>query len=215
MSNQTSESPQTISIHSLLMIVGLILGIAVLIVLGLFFWQVRGGFSGDPADWGAFGSYVGGTLATVVAMISAIAVIYTISLQKKILDTTQKFSLQTIEQQRKIISSTLEFNESTHLENHRQRLLNVLSIHLDKLVRKKQGSELTVAKVMEENGLSQPSGRAQFMGSVARVKKINNEMDIITTAIVKFSREKFDNVDEINEIFDREYLPLITEIPKA
>ncbi len=62
----------------------LLLFIAALIIVlpwVLTFWNV--GISNFPSDWGVFGDYLGGTLATFTSMLALVALIYTYNSQQK------------------------------------------------------------------------------------------------------------------------------------
>ena len=54
-----------------------------IITFGLYFKNFSGEFSSSQADWGSFGSYVGGTIGAVFASLSFLALIYTVYLQRK------------------------------------------------------------------------------------------------------------------------------------
>ena len=53
------------------------------VVFGLYFHNFSGEFSKNPSDWGSFGSFVGGTIGSVFASLSFLALIYTVYIQRK------------------------------------------------------------------------------------------------------------------------------------
>lgn len=60
---------------------GLVAGLAVVLLpWALTFW---GATSGDPANWGQFGDYLGGTLATLISVLALISLLYTFGQQQK------------------------------------------------------------------------------------------------------------------------------------
>lgn len=63
---------------------GLFIGTAAaLLPWALTFW---GSSSTDPASWGQFGDYLGGTLATLISMLALVALLFTFGQQQKQID---------------------------------------------------------------------------------------------------------------------------------
>lgn len=60
--------------------VGVIASIIFIMAWILSFWDSS--FSGDPADWGVFGDYIGGTLATILAAGSFFGLLYSVIQQR-------------------------------------------------------------------------------------------------------------------------------------
>jgi uncharacterized membrane protein len=54
-----------------------------IVIFVLYFQNFSGEFSTNQSDWGSFGSYVGGTIGSVFASLSFLALIYTVYLQRK------------------------------------------------------------------------------------------------------------------------------------
>jgi uncharacterized membrane protein len=68
--------------------------ISVALVIAPWVYQFHGvSFSGDPANWGVFGDYLGGVLSTIVSILGFIAVIVTIKIQSRGI-TAQLSSIQ-------------------------------------------------------------------------------------------------------------------------
>ena len=55
--------------------------------------QFGGGYSSEPDNWSAFGSYMGGVLGPLVSLLTLIAVIRTVYLQRELLDAQREEAL--------------------------------------------------------------------------------------------------------------------------
>ncbi|WP_332773339.1 hypothetical protein [Pseudomonas sp. ESBL1] len=55
--------------------------------------QFDGGYSPEPGDWSAFGSYMGGVLGPLVSLLTLIAVIRTVYLQRELLGAQREEAL--------------------------------------------------------------------------------------------------------------------------
>jgi hypothetical protein len=65
------------------LLIGLIVCATVVLLPWLFRFSDSGGLSTSPDDWADFGSYIGGTLSSLVAALALIALLYTISQQHR------------------------------------------------------------------------------------------------------------------------------------
>lgn len=104
-------------------------------IFGLYFLTFSGGFSVKQSDWGSFGSYVGGTIGSVFASLSFLALIYTVHLQRKELKvaiTALNKSAEAHEQQ--VENNIIQKFESTFyslLELHNNALRDLISSETD------------------------------------------------------------------------------------
>lgn len=75
----------------LLIFLTVILIIALLVVFGvfIFYYKFHYGISDNNADWGTFGDFVGGTLNPILSFLGLIALLFTIFLQSKELESTR------------------------------------------------------------------------------------------------------------------------------
>jgi hypothetical protein len=60
------------------------------VVFTFYFMEFNGGFSSQNADWGTFGDFIGGTLNPLLSFLGLIALLLTIVLQSKELESTRK-----------------------------------------------------------------------------------------------------------------------------
>jgi len=70
-----------------------IFGVAVLIIVvvsSVYFIKFNDGFSDKPEVWGTFGDFIGGTLNPILSFLSLIALLLTIVLQQKELESSRK-----------------------------------------------------------------------------------------------------------------------------
>ncbi|WP_318481254.1 hypothetical protein [Photobacterium leiognathi] len=84
-----------------LIISGLILIGLTLSSLVLFFSKFNGGLSGNQQDWGAFGSYLSGTVGVVAACLAVIWLMISVHLQKKELNHLKNELASSAEEQKK------------------------------------------------------------------------------------------------------------------
>lgn len=59
------------------------------VVLALYLMEFNNGFSNENSDWGTFGDFLGGTLNPIFGFLSLIALLLTIALQSKELESTR------------------------------------------------------------------------------------------------------------------------------
>lgn len=60
------------------------------LVLTFYFMEFNNGFSNESSDWGTFGDFIGGTLNPILSFLSLTALLLTIVLQSKELESTRK-----------------------------------------------------------------------------------------------------------------------------
>lgn len=94
MKNKNLEQKfDTLTSTQLLKWLAWILGFAaaiVVIVFTFYFREFHGEFSSVKADWGTFGDFIGGTLNPLLSFLGLIALLLTIVLQSKELESTRK-----------------------------------------------------------------------------------------------------------------------------
>ena len=197
------QHKRSFSIRVILSVVTSLITISVAIVLIPFFLNVTGGISGNPADWGSFGSYFGGTLATVVSMISLVAVIYTVYLQREILESTQRFSAKTIEQQSDLISSSEEFNRYSLVENHRQRAVR----YLESQVAYVTGEINRIADSMNSLSFTTvtnylPDEKQRLMNRCVKERqKMEEKLQLLNASMLMLSVDRYESIEEIDFVF--------------
>lgn len=92
---------QLITRNLALIISGLILLGLTLSSLVLFFSKFNGGLSGNQQDWGAFGSYLSGTVGVVAACLAVIWLMISVHLQKQELKHLKNELASSAEEQKK------------------------------------------------------------------------------------------------------------------
>lgn len=106
------------------------LGIFV-VVCFLYFRNFSGSFSSKQSDWGDFGSYFGGTLGALFASLSFLALLYTIYLQRRELETAisalKKSATAQHEQSKTYEIQRFEVTFYSLLEQHNQVLTELKS----------------------------------------------------------------------------------------
>lgn len=76
-----------------LCIVGGLVLLLLAIIYGTYFWHFHGPASGDPAAWGQFGDFVGGTLNSLVGLLTVLGLAWTVTLQMRQLDLSRQVLL--------------------------------------------------------------------------------------------------------------------------
>lgn len=84
--NQDGAQDAVINILSTLLILAMSVFVA---ALGLYFFKFRGPLSDSQEVWGQFGDFVGGTLNPMLAFLSLIALVLTVSMQRRQLDISR------------------------------------------------------------------------------------------------------------------------------
>ena len=67
------------------------------IPLGIYFYNFHGGFSSNQADWSSFGSFLSGTIGTILSTCSIIALTYTLFITVRNNEESNKLTLKAIE----------------------------------------------------------------------------------------------------------------------
>lgn len=95
---------------------------AMFVVVVYLFWFNKHKLSTDPADWGAFGDYIGGLVNPVVGLATVILVIFSISIQRREL----RASLQEMKHANEA-ASRMSFEQSffTWLSNYQSLLTSI------------------------------------------------------------------------------------------
>ena len=57
--------------------------VSLIVAVALYFWTFHNGLTQDNSEWAEFGDYFGGVLGPIFALLSFVAIIYTINLQRK------------------------------------------------------------------------------------------------------------------------------------
>jgi hypothetical protein len=77
-----------------------ILVIALLLSVTSYLWVFRYGLSNEPNNWSAFGSFFGGVFGPMVSVVTLVAILKTISLQREMMDAQREEYSSLLDQQR-------------------------------------------------------------------------------------------------------------------
>ncbi|WP_165725960.1 putative phage abortive infection protein [Pseudoalteromonas sp. SA25] len=101
------------------------------LIFGLYFNNFSGEFSASQSDWGSFGSYIGGTIGAVFALLSFLALVYTVCLQRKELKLAiEALNTSADAHEQQVENNKLQKFESTFyslLELHNNALKDLMS----------------------------------------------------------------------------------------
>lgn len=90
------ETPELLDAHSrrrhglALRIVGSLVVMLLAATYGTYLWHFHGPASKDPAAWGQFGDFVGGTLNSLVGLLTVLGLAWTVTLQMRQLDLSRQ-----------------------------------------------------------------------------------------------------------------------------
>ncbi|MBY0573763.1 MAG: hypothetical protein K2P84_08790 [Undibacterium sp.] len=122
MSNQTLEQKfETLTPARLFKWLAWILAIASVVVVCVFviyFSKFHGALSQAQSDWGTFGDFLGGTLNPILSFLGLIALLLTIVLQSKELESTRKELERAASAQESTEKVLKEQNEINFAEYH-------------------------------------------------------------------------------------------------
>ncbi|MFV8782492.1 putative phage abortive infection protein [Microbulbifer sp. SA54] len=101
------------------------------LVVSQYFRIFNGDLSENQADWAAFGSFLGGTVGAIFASLSFFALIYTVFLQRKELDTAiSALDKSAVAHEQQVKNQEIQKFETTFyslLEQHNQSIQRVFS----------------------------------------------------------------------------------------
>ena len=91
--------------------------------------------SNDPATWGTFGDYLGGTLNPIISFLALIGLLYTIHQQAQEMQATRKELKQAAKQQRKQVKQQSRQSEIFNLQQFESTFFSLLNQH-NKIIEK-------------------------------------------------------------------------------
>ena len=95
------------------------IGIWIVLLAGpfvIYFGQFRGPFTGNPAEWGHFGEFVGGFAGPLLSFLALIAIILTVRLQSKQIDISNiqlELSRQALSESQEELKRSITAQERT------------------------------------------------------------------------------------------------------
>lgn len=133
MENKKTD-PLEIVLYASLFILALSLGYTTYLYTSTF----GVGVSNSSSDWSAFGSFFGGVFAPAVSLITLIAIIITIRLQKRFIENQARefkelndLQVETLESQKLQLNEAKSSSETTKIATHKQTLLSVISAQME------------------------------------------------------------------------------------
>jgi hypothetical protein len=113
--------------------------IITIFVFSKYFFSFEDGLPLDRDKWGVFGDYIGGVLNPLLAFLSFIALLFTISLQSKELKISNETLMETkseLEQSRKIAQTQVDFYKSESNKNDLLRTIDAVHSEIKELFEK-------------------------------------------------------------------------------
>ncbi|OFV30262.1 hypothetical protein HMPREF3136_10285 [Neisseria sp. HMSC15C08] len=159
--------------------------------------------SNDPATWGTFGDYLGGTLNPIISFLALIGLLYTIHQQAQEMQATRKELKQAAKQQRKQVKQqsrqseifNLQQFESTFfslLEHHNKVIENLVESKIPDLTNVTIDEKFNIDSYIKDNIRQNPSLKQYFIILFQILK-------FISLSLSKDIKGKTDNKITIND----------------
>lgn len=171
--------------------------ILVVLVSFVYLSVFNSGLSKDPGSWSAFGSFFGGVFGPVVSLVTLIALLVTIEVQKKLLvsQATEFESLSTL--QRLSIQAQLDqaaFSKLSDYKSHQLQLLDQLLGMFEKMQDRYNQEAERVSK-----------GAVEFLGTkqnhLILMDIAIKEMENVASDLIQLSMEvslgQFDSIEQL------------------
>ncbi|MCJ8321798.1 MAG: putative phage abortive infection protein [Colwellia sp.] len=169
------------------------------LIYGLYFQNFSGEFSNNQSDWGSFGSFVGGTIGSVFASLSFLALIYTVYIQNKELKLAI-FALN------KSAEANQEQVENNKIQKFESTFYSLLDLHNNAL-KDLMSSQSDYKKILdrdEEKYISSPSEFLKLKQKLILKDEILSQYFRILYQLLKFVAKY--NVKNTEKRFDSSLL---------
>lgn len=193
-----------------------------LLVLGLsvsvFFYTntFSGGISYSSADWSALGSFFGGVFSPAVSFVTLVAIIITIRLQKRLLDTqVSEFSklyglqVKTLDVQEKQLDSVKASYEYEKITSYKQTILSVISQQID-LHQKIIDRCTSSSEFMLEKKIAQPKIDlgTKLEEALDQKEEYERKLNELVNLSISIAVSKYQSTQEVDKAFIEGYAKL-------
>lgn len=195
-------------------IFGLLLGLFV----AVYFYKstFSGAISSVSADWSALGSFFGGVFAPVVSFVTLVAIIVTIRLQKKFLETQvtefsklHELQVKTLNSQEEQLSSAKSSYEHEKVNSYKQTILSVIAQQIDLhqriIDRCTSSSEYMLEKKMAQPKIDLGTKLEETLEQKEEYEKRLNKLANLSVSIAV---SKYQSTNEIDKEFAKVYADL-------
>jgi len=177
-------------------------------------------FSGEisysSADWAALGSFFGGVFAPAISFVTLVAIIITIRIQKRLLDTqVDEFSklyrlqVETINVQEKQLDSVKASYEYEKIASYKQTILSVISQQIDlhqKIIdRCTTSAGSMLEKKIAQSNIDLGNKLEEALNQKEEYEEKLNELVMISISIAV---SKYQSIQEVDEAFIKGYAKL-------
>jgi uncharacterized membrane protein len=182
---------------------GLICIFILLLVTGFVYLSVfNNGLSKAPDNWSAFGSFFGGVFGPIVSLVTLVAILVTIELQKKLLSTqaTEFESLSDL--QRLSIQAQIDqanFSKLSDYKSHQLQLLEQLLNMFEKMQDRYNQEADRVSKASEFFN----SRQNHLIHMDAAIKDMENVAADLIQLSMEVSLGQFQSIDQLKEFVSR------------
>lgn len=209
-----SNSSLKTSLHDQSLIFGLFLILVVFaFALSIYLSVFNDGLSAVSGDWGAFGSFFGGVLGPMVSLVTLLAVLKTVYLQRDFLiEQKQEFSnlnehqrIAAEKQNQHLQLAKLEL-ESGKISAYLSLQLKFIDTMMDHYRREADGMAEAIFKIidLEEGTFAEKMKTAD---PALKTKELaENKITLLIALAVKLSMFEHESIESIRAICSREFL---------
>ncbi|KFX68058.1 hypothetical protein TMS3_0122950 [Pseudomonas taeanensis MS-3] len=209
---KTKKDPLEILLY--LSILGIFIGLALSIYLYKSIFN--GEFSTESADWSALGSFIGGIFAPTVSFVTLVAILITIRLQKKMLETQaneflklHEIQIKTLETQEHQLSHTKAILDNEKIASYKQTIFGVVAqqidLHQKVIDRSSRSSEYMLEKKLEHPGIDLGTKPNEILNQKEEYEK---KVSDLANLSIRIATTKYQSIAELDKAFAEAYIKL-------
>ncbi|AUL95806.1 hypothetical protein ACVD4U_004288 [Vibrio vulnificus] len=187
----------------------LVMFLVALIVLGVAvsIFAYRSVFNGDlstlAADWGDAGGFFGGIFTPVIAFATLLAIVVTIQLQKKLLDTQNRDFTKLYNLQREELDLFRKQTVNQSFNEQKKIYLNLLEQQIEirrcNLDRASDGAMF----MLEKHDEGFPIEKSVIEENIVQKERLEKQIQVLTYFSIGFTLQKFDSIAEMDKSITR------------
>lgn len=171
-----------------------IIGVILWLLVSYYLETFPGGFSTEQSHWGSFGSYFGGIVTPIISLFSLLAVVFTVSLQKQILDSQRndfsalsKLQVESNQQLKEQVAIQLKQSKKDSFESKKSEMLKIIQSRIEQFVLTEKtyirSSEGEIAIIEMEGALKNTSDNEIKMSILGIKTRLHTDLTDIHISI--------------------------------
>lgn len=195
-----------------------IFGVFIGLAASIFFYKntFSGNISTESADWSALGSFFGGIFAPTVSFVTLMAILITIKIQKKMLETQasefsnlHKIQIDVLKMQEEQLTHIKSASENEKIATYKQTLLAVVAQQIDvhqKIIdRLTHSAEFMLEKKMEKPGIDLGT---KLDETCTQKEDYEKKLNILVNLSITIAITKYLSLSELDKAFATGYANL-------